>query len=94
MMLVLYRVAELAGTATQGLSLPALRQLLDPPPAGQAQDADLERELWAALPAGCRGAWEGRPPLGGEVRPLCSARVMHLPVCCPCHSPFLGTDLD
>ncbi len=61
--------SDLACTTMQGLSLSALRQLLDPPPAAEAQNADLEQELWSALPAGCRGAWEGRPPPGGEVRP-------------------------
>ena len=54
---------------SQGLSLQTLRRLLDPPPTVEHQDAGLERELWAALPAGCRGAWEGRPPPSSEVQP-------------------------
>jgi hypothetical protein len=56
-----------APSLVQGLSLQVLRRLLDPPPAVEKHDAGLERELWAALPPGCRGAWEGRPPPSSEV---------------------------
>ena len=41
----------------QGVSVEVMRQLLEPPGEG-SDDAQLEAALWAALPAGCRGAWQ------------------------------------
>ena len=41
----------------QGVSVEVMRQLLEPP-GEVSDDAQLEAALWAALPAGCAGAWQ------------------------------------
>ena len=52
-------------TTAQGLPVSLLRRLLSPPgPPGE--DAALEAQLWSALPAGCRGAWQANAQRAGS----------------------------
>ena len=78
----------------QGVPVRLLRRLLTPP-GSPGDDAALEAQLWAALPAGCRGAWQANAQRAGstaaQVRNVNRARRHQGKSCIAKHAQGVST---